>query len=415
MSGETAQHPPLGVAIIGTGFIGAVHARSARLAGGRLVGVAASTPERSEAARRRLGAERAGSIDELVTAADVDVVHVATPNNLHEGVAIAALNAGKHVVLEKPVALTAEGAAAVAAAAVASGRIVTVPFVYRFHPLVRQMQAMVAAGDIGEIRLFHGSYQQDWMSEVTDDSWRAVAELGGASRAFADIGSHWVDLAEFVSGQRITAVQARLATVIPERVDSGSREAFSSAGDDGSRRAIDTEDAAVVSYETDAGVIGSVVVSQVSPGRKNRLWFEIDGADAAIVLDGEEPERLWVGRRSGATVLPRDPAILRPEAARLCTLPAGHPQGYHDCFDLFVADSYHAMRTGELLPGTPTIVQGLAASSIIDAVLASAASRQWVQRDFECEAAFLGHAGHPVTRSGGGPAAAPFADPEEAS
>src|SRR6185503_14724728 len=211
----------LRVAIAGTGFIGAVHARSSRLAGARLVGVAASSPESGRRAAAVFGAERAfATAEELVEAPDVDVVHICTPNHLHVPLAQAALAAGKHVVCEKPIALDGAGAQELSDAADAGGLITSVPFVYRYYPTLREARERVRTGVSGPIRLLHGSYLQDWLLRPEDDNWRVDATLGGASRAFADIGSHWCDLAEFVSGHRIIKVSARTLTALPERFTS---------------------------------------------------------------------------------------------------------------------------------------------------------------------------------------------------
>ncbi|HKH06096.1 MAG TPA: Gfo/Idh/MocA family oxidoreductase [Acidimicrobiales bacterium] len=370
----------LRIAVAGTGFIGRVHARSARLAGAELAGVAASSPESAERAAAELGAARAfASADELVTADGIDVVHLCTPNHLHEPLALAALAAGKHVVCEKPVALDGDGARRIAAAAADAGRVVAVPFVYRFHPLVREARARVAAGELGPVRVLHGTYLQDWLLGADDTNWRVEPGLGGASRAFADIGSHWCDLVEFTSGARITRLLAHTATTVSSRA-TGDRPTFAAAGAAGAVATEDvaTEDVALVLFETDAGGSGSVVVSQVSAGRKNHLAFELDGTEAALAFDQERPELLWVGRREGATLVPRDAAHLAPDAARLATLPAGHGQGYHDCFDLFVADAYAAV-SGVAPEGLPLVGDGVRAATITDAVLASARSLSWIE------------------------------------
>jgi predicted dehydrogenase len=371
----------LRVAIAGVGFIGAVHARSARLAGGRLVGVAASSPERAAVAASELGAERGfASSEELVEAEGVDVVHICTPNYLHLPLAEAALAAGKHVVCEKPLALDADGALRLTRAAAAAGRQAAVPFVYRYYPTVREARERVQAGTTGPLRLVHGTYLQDWLTSPEDDNWRVEGSLGGASRAFADIGSHWCDLAEFVSGHRITRLCARTVVALGERRRGKAGAAFERPGSgDGELRSVDTEDAALVQFETDKGAFGSVVISQLSPGRKNRLWLELDGADEALTFDQEEPETLWCGRRDATTILRRDPATLSPEAARLATLPAGHPQGYADCFNGFVRDVYDAIRTGSPVDGLPLFADGLRAARLTQAVLASSAAREWVE------------------------------------
>nr|WP_246345074.1 Gfo/Idh/MocA family oxidoreductase [Conexibacter arvalis] len=360
--------------VVGAGFIGAVHARSARLAGARLVAVAASTPESSRAAAGRLGAERAcKSGEELVAADDVDVVHVCAPNHLHLPLARAALEAGKHVICEKPLALDDDGAAELVAAASAGGLQAAVPFVYRYYPMVREARERLRGGRSGPLRLLHGTYLQDWLSLPADANWRVERRLGGASRAFADIGSHWCDLAEFASGHRIVRLSARTATVVPERSASGTA-AFARRDDDGPRQPVDTEDVALVQFETDGGALGSVVVSQVSPGRKNRLWIEWDAADAALAFDQEQPELLWCGRRDGVALALRDDAALSAPAARFATLPAGHPQGYGDCFDAFVADVYAAIADGEAADGLPRFADGRRAVQITEAVLGSAAA-----------------------------------------
>ena len=313
----------LRTAIAGTGFIGRVHARSARLAGAHLVGVAASSPESAEAAAAELGAERAyASADELVRDPDVDVVHICTPNHLHVPLAEAALAAGKHVICEKPLALDAGGAQRLVDAAAAAGLQAAVPFVYRYYPTVREARERVSTrARPARSGCIHGTYLQDWLLRSDDANWRVDERFGGASRAFADIGSHWCDLVEFVSGHRIARVSARLLTALDERPDAAGRHAFA-AGDDGDeKRRVTTEDAALVQFETDAGAIGSVVVSQISAGRKNRLWLELDGADEALAFDQERPEELWCGRRESLSIVRRDPAALAG-SGRTLRLPA---------------------------------------------------------------------------------------------
>ena len=370
---------PLRAAIAGTGFIGRVHARSALLAGAHLAGVAASSRESARDAATALGADRGfDSAEELVRDPDVDVVHVCTPNHLHLPLAEAALAAGKHVICEKPLALDVSGAQQLVEAAADSGLHAAVPFVYRYYPTVREARERVASGETGAVRLLHGTYLQDWLLRPDDSNWRVDEQLGGASRAFADIGSHWCDLAEFVSGHRITRLSARLITAVPERVSEEGRRAFASGGDGGEARRVTTEDAAVVQFETDGGAVGSVVVSQVSAGRKNRLWIELDGAEEALAFDQEQPEELWSGRREALTILRRDPVTLSPAASRFAFLPAGHPQGYADCFDAFVADFYEGVRGDSTIEGMPTFSDGLRAAHITDAVLTSSRDERWV-------------------------------------
>jgi predicted dehydrogenase len=369
--------------IAGTGFIGAVHARSARRAGARVTAVAASSLCSAQQAARELGAERAfANAEELVQDPDVDVVHICTPNHLHLPLAELALAAGKHVVCEKPLALDAAGARRLVQAAAGTGLQTAVPFVYRYYPTVREARRRVHEDETGELRLLHGAYLQDWLLRPDDDNWRVDEALGGRSRAFADIGSHWCDLAQFISGHRITRLSARLLTAVPERLSAEGRRAFAAADRTGAGagdpKAVTTEDAAVVLFETDAGALGTVTVSQISAGRKNKLWIEFDGAQEALAFDQENPEELWCGRREAATIIRRDPEHLSPDAARFASLPPGHPQGYADCFDSFVADVYAAIAGDAPSEGLPGFEDGLRAAQITDAVLASAATETWV-------------------------------------
>ncbi|HEY9482141.1 MAG TPA: Gfo/Idh/MocA family oxidoreductase, partial [Micromonosporaceae bacterium] len=320
---------PLGVAIVGGGFMARVHSRAARAAGAKLVGVVSSTAEHSAQAAADLGAVRSyASLDELLADAAVDVVHVCTPNVLHVPQALAAIRAGRHVVCEKPLSTSVTGAETLVAAAARAQVSATVPFVYRFHPMVREARARVLAGEVGRILSVQGSYLQDWLQSAGDDNWRVNPDRAGRSRAFADIGSHLVDLIEFVTGERVTRVAATWRTFFEERVV---------------HRQIQTEDAAAVVLETSGGAIGTLLVSQAAPGRKNRLHLEIAGAAESIGFDQEHPESLWLGRRAGSQLIMREAEQLHPDAARLSILPAGHPQGYQDAFNAFVADSYAAI------------------------------------------------------------------------
>ncbi len=365
--------------IIGAGFIGVVHARSARLAGARLTGVAASTPERAADAADALGADRGfSSAEDLVVSDDVDVVHICAPNHLHAPLAEAALAAGKHVVCEKPLALDAGAAQRLVDVAAASGRAALVPFVYRFYPTVREARERVRSGATGAIHLLHGAYLQDWLLRPEDGNWRVDRDLGGASRAFADIGSHWCDLAQFVSGHRIARVSARMSTVLGERDRGASGHAFAGGNGSGELRAVDTEDLVVLQLETDEGALGSAVISQIAAGHKNALRLEVDGASEALAFDQEDPEHLWCGRREATTIVHRDPEHLSAPAARLATLPPGHPEGYAACFDRFVGDAYDLIRGVAEPDGLPTFEDGLRAAAITDAVLASAREERWV-------------------------------------
>lgn len=350
-------------AIIGTGFIGEVHARAVRAAGGVLTAVAASAPSRSAQAAVRLHAQRPATVGEIVAADDVDIVHVCTPNYLHVRIAEAALQVGKHVICEKPLALDLADARRLATAAADAGVIAAVPFVYRFYSMVRETRDRVSAGEIGTVHLLHGGFLQDWLCDRADSDWRVDPAMGGASRAFSDIGVHWCDLVEFVSGHRIARLSARMTTV---HVDRGST----------AKQAV-TEDAAAVLFETDRGAMGSVLVSQVSPGRKCALWYSLDGTRASVSFDQASPEVLWLGGRDQSVVLARGVAPTS-SSARYDWLPPGHTQGYQDCFSAFVGDVYAAVR-GSVPEGLPVFADGLRAAQLTDAVLRSSVRGEWIE------------------------------------
>ncbi|MFE2910691.1 Gfo/Idh/MocA family protein [Kitasatospora indigofera] len=347
------------VGIVGTGFMGGVHARAVTAAGGEVTAVLGSGPGRSAAAAARLpGARAAADLADLLDSG-VDVVHLCTPNHLHARDAAEVIAAGVPVVCEKPLATTVADAERLTAGAAAAGLVTAVPFVYRYHALVREARARIAADPDAGLWLLHGSYLQDWLGDRSAGNWRVDPELGGSTRAFGDIGVHWCDLMEYVTGHRITRVQARFG------------RAFQDRGPLGARRAVRTEDGAVVSFETDRGAIGSLVVSQASAGRKNRLWFSFDGPGQSYSFDQEGPEQLWIGGRAANTTLLRDPALSSAHADRFDPLPPGHPQGYRTCFEDFVAD-VHAALAGQPAEGMPTFADGLRAARISAAVTASA-------------------------------------------
>jgi predicted dehydrogenase len=368
---------PLRAAVVGTGFIGRVHVRCARLAGAEVVGVAASTPERSAEAAQSMQVPRGyASGLEAARDKDVDVIHICTPNAYHMEVAQAALETGKHVICEKPLATSLQDAVTLTELAKRQGLVGTVPFINRFHPMVREARARVQSDETGKLYLIQGSYLQDWLMQAGDTNWRVDAAAGGASRAFADIGSHLCDLLEWITGERFTSLIATLGTPIAERSAAASRVAFQASGEVKETKPVSTEDVACLILRTDRGTLASLTVSQVSAGRKNRLWFEIDGARQSAIFDLESPEQLWIGKREGTTLFVRDPSQGSPEQKRLTVLPAGHAQGWGDCFEAFVRDSYAAMR-GESHQGLPTFADGARSMSIVEAVLRSSASNQW--------------------------------------
>ncbi|GAA2866045.1 Gfo/Idh/MocA family oxidoreductase [Pseudonocardia halophobica] len=353
-------------AIVGTGFMGQVHARSVRTVGAELVAVVGSTPEKGRRAAATLGAERAAGTVEEALATGVDVLHVCTPNVAHAAAVRAAAAEGVAVVCEKPLAVDAATAAELVRLVTDAGLVATVPFVYRYYAAVREARARIQEPGHRPPWLLHGSYLQDWLADPEAGNWRVDPGIGGTTRAFGDIGVHWCDLAEFVTGQRIVRVQARFARMTDRRPDAT-----------GAPVPVATEDAAVLLFETDAGAVGSAVISQATAGRKNALTFSFDGPDASYAFDQENPETLWIGGRDGNRILHRDPARPGAPTGRSATLPAGHPQGYYECFADFVADTYAALR-GEQADGLPTFADGLRAARITEAVVESTRTRAWV-------------------------------------
>ena len=350
--------------ILGGGFMARVHGTASRDAGGELRAVATSSASGGRTAAQALGAERAeADADALLDAADIDVVHICTPNATHAALALRALAAGKHVVCEKPLATNVADAKQLVDAAVEQGLVGAVPFVYRYHPMVREARARISRGDIGELLTLDCSYLQDWMLNSSDDDWRVRSSAGGASRAFADIGSHLCDLIEFVIGERIEALSARTRRVFSER-----------AG-----RAVDTEDIVAVLVETASGALGTLLISQMAAGRKNALTLELHGSRQSIRFEQERPEELWIGMRDESRLVLRDPGTSDPDSARLQRVPAGHAMGYQDAFNGFMADVYAAI-SGEQPEGLPTFADGYRSAVLTEAVLESAADAgRWVE------------------------------------
>ncbi|KRA24269.1 oxidoreductase [Microbacterium sp. Root61] len=348
---------------LGAGFMAQVHSRASRAAGALLQSVASSRVTSAQEAARTLRIDRAEQdTADLLAADDIDVVHVCTPNATHAGYAAAAVAAGKHVICEKPLATTVDDARLLVEAAQVHGVVGAVPFVYRYHPIVREARARIASGEVGTLLTLDCSYLQDWLLEAGDENWRVDAAQGGASRAFADIGSHLVDLIEFVTGDRVARLSARTRTVFPRRAGN----------------AVANEDIAALVVELAGGALGTILVSQMAPGRKNALVLELHGTAESLRFAQERPEELWIGRREGSQLILRDPIAASPDSARLSLVPAGHPMGYQDAFNAFVSDAYAAM-SGDTPDGLPTFDDGLRSVILTAAVLESAATGQWVE------------------------------------
>ncbi|MBL8967333.1 MAG: Gfo/Idh/MocA family oxidoreductase [Spirochaetaceae bacterium] len=382
-----SQSPRPRALIVGTGFIGPAHLEALRRLGVPVAGLVERDAETAARKARELGIERAyPSYEAALADPAVSVVHLAVPNALHAPYAEAALAAGKHVVCEKPLAATSAESERLARLARASGLVAAVNYNLRFYPLVREARERVARGDIGAPFLVHGAYLQDWLLLDTDWNWRLEPAAGGELRAVADIGTHWLDMVAYATGRRIEAVFADFATMHPvRRRPVGPVETFTAAGGapaSGLAPApVTSEDAAVILLRFEGGARGSLVVSQVSAGRKNSLRFEIDGSASSMAWDSEEPNSLWIGRRNEPNgLLMKDPSLLTPAAARLSAYPGGHQEGYADTIARMFAEFYRYVEAGDFSAprGFPTFDDGHAEMLLCDALLESSKSGAWV-------------------------------------
>jgi predicted dehydrogenase len=377
----------IGAAVIGTGFIGTVHVEALRRIGVDLRGVLGSTPDRGRIRAHALGVRTAyPTLADLLGDDTVDVVHVTSPNDLHVEQSLAILAAGKHVICEKPLAMTAAGSAELVAAAAASGLVNATNFNIRYYPLNQHAHELVADGGLGKVRLVTGRYFQDWLLHDTDWNWRLEPDRGGALRAVGDIGSHWLDLMTFVTGQHVEAVMAELSTFIDTRHEpTGPVETFSTERSaDTVARAITTEDAATILLRFDGGARGAVSVSQISPGRKNSLQYEIDGSDSAWAWDSEQPDQAWIGRRDTPNeILIRNPALLGEAGRAAAALPGGHVEGFFDTFCAHFRAVYADVAAGAPSsgPGYPTFADGHDEMLVGDAIARSAREGRWVAVD----------------------------------
>ena len=370
----------LSAALVGTGFIAAVHVDALRRLGVEVLGVVGSSPDR--AAEAGLG-NVYGSLGELLEDDRIDVLHLTTPNHLHYPQVKQALAAGKHVVCEKPLALTAAESRELVELADAAGVVHCTNFMARFYPLVQQARSFLHEGSLGEIWNVHGSYLQDWLLRPTDWNWRLEPERGGELRAIGDIGSHWLDLVQFVTGSRIAEVFADLQTVIPiRRRPVGPVQTFAQTEGEGEDVAIATEDLAHVLLRFEGGARGAVVISQVSAGRKNMLSFELDGADAALAWNSERAEELWLGRRDRPNeLLLRDPSLMKPAARETTTLPGGHAEGFAETFRELYRRVYRAVESGgpPPEPDYPTFADGHWENVLGEAIALSSRERRWIE------------------------------------
>jgi predicted dehydrogenase len=384
----------LQAAVIGAGFVGRAHIDALRRLGVPVAGVLGSTAERSEASRGALQLPRAyRSLDELAADSEVHVVHICTPNHLHFEQASSMLRAGKHVMCEKPVAMTTRESVALIDLAREHGRAGGVCYNLRYYPLCQEARARVASGAIGEPRLVHGNFLQDWLFYPTDWNWRLETELGGDLRAVSDIGTHWLDLAMWITGRKIVEVCGDLATTIPVRQRPRGRvETFQSVATQSAATVatdpvkINTDDYASVLLRFEANLRGAMTVSQVSAGHKASLSFEVNGSEGSLAWNSESPNHLWIGHRSQANQeLLKDPSLMMPEARRYSVYPGGHTEGYPDTFQQLFKDFYAYIQVGtgsQTGKGPaaefPTFQTGHDELVLCEAIAKSAGERRWM-------------------------------------
>ncbi len=378
--------------VIGTGFIGPAHVEAARRLGNvEFVAIAEANQQLAEEKAGALEIPRSyGDYRDLLADSEVQVVHNCTPNHLHFPVNKDILAAGKHVISEKPLAMTSGESRQLVQLAKESGLIHAISFNYRYYPLIQHARAMVQAGEVGDIFSIHGSYLQDWLFLETDWNWRLQPEMSGESRAIADIGSHWCDLVQFITGLTITRVMADLQTIHKTRMKP-KKEVETYAGkvlepSDYEPQEINTEDYGSVLLELSNGAHGVVTVSQVAAGRKNRVHFEIDGSKCALAWDQENPNDLWIGYRDKANeVLAKDPSLMHEVAREYAHYPGGHPEAYPDGPKNLCRNVYRAVVGGGHMPADPdwsTFEDGHKEMAICDAVLASNKAQSWVDVEY---------------------------------
>src|SRR6202171_4197342 len=376
----------IGAAVVGTGFIGVVHVEALRRLGVQVHGVVGSSHARAAERAAALSLPPAyESFEAMLADPGVDVVHITTPNHLHYPQAKAALAAGKHVVCEKPLAMTSVESRELLRVAEASGLVHAVNFNIRFYPICRHLHGLVAAGGLGDVRLVSGHYLQDWLLLDTDWNWRLEPKLGGKLRAVADIGSHWMDLTSHVAGQQIVSVMAELKTFIPTRHQPlGPVETFSNEPSGATTpRTITTEDCATILLRYESGGLGNLTISQISAGHRNSLEFEIDGSSAAAAWHSERPDELWIGHRGRPNeLLPRDPTLLNEEGRASASLPGGHNEGFADTFKALYRSVYRAIAgDAPAEPDYPTFADGHDSMLVCEAVARSAEQGAWTSVD----------------------------------
>jgi len=378
----------LEVGVVGAGYIGLVHVETLmRLPGVKVVGLADTSEAQLAAVAARHPELRVTTrYRDLLRDPNIAAIHNCTPNNVHFPINQAALKAGKHLLSEKPLALTSDQAERLLDLAEAKGLRHAVHFCYRYYPTVQEIAARVRRGEIGTVREVLGQYLQDWLMYDTDYSWRLDPKVSGKANSVADIGSHWFDLAQFLSGAKIVEVMADLNTFVPKRRRPKGAALTFAGKQKGRTESVDikVEDYASILLHFDNGARGATTVSQLCAGRKCTIDVQLYGAKAALAWNHERPELLWKGERDQASeVLRENPLLQSPSTRRFARLPSGHPMGYFDAvfnlFSEFYAQVRGDRRPRSQAPAPPDFAVGLDQMRIVEAVLQSHRTRRWVK------------------------------------
>lgn len=376
--------------VIGTGFIGPAHVEALRRLGYvEVVAVAECNQELAQAKAESLAIPQAyGDYRQLLANPEIQVVHNCTPNHLHFSINRDILAAGKHVVSEKPLAMNSAESSELVKLAKQAGVVNAINFNYRYMPLVQQAHHMCqGAGDVGRVYAVQGSYLQDWLLYENDWNWRLVPELSGDSRAVADVGSHWCDLIQFVTGLKIVRVMADLVTIHPTRkrpkVEVATYTGKVLRPEDMEDVPIKTEDYGSILLEFDSGAHGVFTVNQCAAGRKNRLYYEIDGSKCALAWNQEKPNELWVGRRDGPNqTIMKDPSLLYPAAREYAHYPGGHNEAYPDGPKNLFRNVYGYIAGNRPGGDFATFQDGHNEIAICDAILKSSRERKWIDVEY---------------------------------
>ncbi len=375
--------------VVGTGFIGPVHVEGLRRAGIHVRGVLGSTAEKSASIANRLGIAIAyETFTQILADPDVHSLHLTTPNRFHFEQASLALRAGKHVICEKPLAMNSRESAELVRIASKSGVAAGVAYNIRFYPLCHEAASRKRDGSLGDLLHVNGSYVQDWLLNESDFNWRVLAVDGGELRAVADIGTHWLDLVQFITGHKVVSVCADLRTVHPTRKRPiGGVETFSgkTSGPGATETvAVTTEDCGTIMLRFDNGANGCLWVSQTTAGRKNHLQFEIGGSKQACAWSSQSPNELWIGHRDCANEsLTRDPSLMSPSASAIANYPGGHNEGFPDTFKQLFRSFYGYIATGDFSAPRPfpTFEDGHREILLCEAVLQSHREQRWCSVD----------------------------------